>query len=491
MLDQIRIRGIRRVIAAGRTFAADKPALRAFLGAALRKVRRRGWTFSPSPLLMVRRILDAAVPLRLQADDWSKSLDRAPLLSRAGLEAALSAEAGLAGTIVSVSHDDYVTNFGGIQNVIADEQRAFEAAGWRYLHLSPAVPLPILADHGPAADYRLRLRLNGKPLGIVAFPDLAGAVAELRGNGTRVQIVFHHLKGHVPELLAILPIAADVRPIAWVHDFFTLCPNFSLMRNEVKFCGAPPLGSAACTVCVFGGDREEHAPRMRSFFEMLDPMILAPSAVTLDFWRRRAGLPHAGGMVVPPARLVMAVDGAPIAPQANSPLRVAHLGASIMHKGWHVFEELAIKHARDPRYKFYHLGAAGVPSFKYVRDPVRVTPDQRDAMIEAVVRNRIDVVICWSLWPETFCFTVHEALAGGAFVVARQAAGNVWPAVQANAAAQGCAVEDDASLFQLFEGGEIQALVARARRVRGTLHPTGDTAEFLLDAELADKGEVY
>jgi hypothetical protein len=150
-----------------------------------------------------------------------------------------------------------------------------------------------------------------------------------------------------------------------------------------------------------------------------------------------------------------------------------------MHKGWTVFEQLAFAHANDPRYEFYHLGLGDTPSSRYIRDPVRVSPDQRNAMIDAVVRHRIDVVISWSLWPETFCFTVHEALAGGAFVVARRAAGNVWPAVQANASGQGCAVEDEADLFRLFESGEIKTLVARASRFRGALHPGGGTADIL------------
>jgi len=101
-------------------------------------------------------------------------------------------------------------------------------------------------------------------------------------------------------------------------------------------------------------------------------------------------------------------------------------------------------------------------------------------MIEAVIQHQIDIVVCWSLWPETFCFTAHEALAGGAFVIAREDAGNIWPAVQANAPGQGIAVKNEIDLFQLFETGEIQALVASSQRSRGTLHPGGNTAEFLL-----------
>ena len=481
VLEEVRIRVIRRIIASARTFVADKPALRAVLRAAWRNARTRGWAISRGPLDAKRRILTAAVPLRDQAANWGGAIDRSAPLSPAALAVALSEGAGAAGTIVSVSHDDYAVSLGGIQNVIGDEQRAFEAAGWQYLHVSPAAPLPILADHGPAADYRLRLRLNGKALGIVTFPDLAAGLAALHADGTRLEIVFHHLKGHVPEFLATLPVASGSRPIVWVHDFFTLCPAFTLMRNDVKFCGAPPAGSAACTVCVFVTDRRDHAPRMRDFFETACPTVLAPSAVALDFWRRRGGHVHAGSVVEPPARLVMVTEDDPVITQAGEPLRIAHLGSAIMHKGWHVFADLAARYAKDRRFQFHHLGADGVPSSKYSRDPVLVSPDRRDAMIAAIMRNRIDVVICWSLWPETFCFTVHEALAGGAFVVARKAAGNIWPAVQANAPEQGCAVEDEAELLDLFESGRLQMLVARARRFRGALHPGGNTAAFLLN----------
>lgn len=429
----------------------------------------------------VRRLhLGAAASPRERAAEWGGAVDRSTPLSPAALAAALCARRGAAGTVVSVSHDDYGTNFGGIQNLITDEQQAFAAAGWRYLHISPAAPLPILADCGPAENYRLRLRLDGKAIGVAAFPDLATALGQSRGSGARLVFVFHHLLGHVPEWLATLPAAADARPIVWIHDFFTLCPGFTLLRNDVTFCGAPPARSAACTICVYGDERQDHIARMQAFFEVVDPAVLAPSAVALDFWRSRRLHPHAGTAVVPPARLTMDKDVEPIAMSGDAPLRVAHLGGVSVHKGWSTFEQLVAAHIGDPRYEFYHLGLGGTPSSRYIRDPVRVSAAQRDAMIEAVTRHRIDVVINWSVWPETFCFAVHEALAGGAFVVARQAAGNVWPAIDANAPAQGCAVADEASLFQLFQSGEIRTRVARTRRQRGRLHPGGSTAEYLL-----------
>jgi len=443
---------------------------------------------SPRRATDARRLyLDAAAPPRERAADWIGAADRSTPISPDALAAALSSRQGNAGTIISVSHDDYGVNIGGIQNLIADEQKTFAAAGWQYLHLSPAAPLPMLADYGPAETYRLRLRLDGEAIGVAAFPDLAAVLARLRCGGSSLAFVFHHLLGHMPEWLARLPRAGEARPIVWVHDFFTLCSGFTLLRNDVKFCAAPPASSAACMICVHGEGRRDHLARIHDFFEVVHPTVLAPSAVALDLWRSRSSHDHAGTAVVPPARLVMDVDGEPIAPPNKTPLRIAHLGGVSVHKGWPTFEQLAAAHIGDPRYAFYHLGVGGSPSSRYIRDPIRVSADRPDAMIEAVIRHRIDVVVNWAIWPETFCFVAHEALAGGAFVVARLAAGNVWPAVEANAPDQGCAVADEAELFQLFESGEIRTRVARARRFRGHLQPGGSTADYLLDDRTATR----
>jgi hypothetical protein len=287
----------------------------------------------------------------------------------------------------------------------------------------------------------------------------------------------------VPEHLATLPLTSGARPIVWAHDFFALCPNFNLMRNDVKFCGAPQPDSAACEVCVFGVDRQDHLPRMHAFFTATNPIVLFPSQAALDLWVRRARHPYAEARVVPLAHLSMAKHDNPITTAAGPPLRVAYLGSSIRQKGWHVFQALSFRYARDRRYKFYHLGIDGVPSFRHTYVPVRVTADQRNAMVDAVIRHRIDVVICWPLWPETFCFTVHEALAGGAFVLTHRAGGNVWPAIEANSPGQGCALTDEASLFRLFETCEIQQTLARASRFRGVLRPALNSAGLLLERQ--------
>ncbi len=436
-----------------------------------------------------RRQLDASIPLRQRAADPSRTADRTPPINADVIIRALDA-ANTVGLAVSVSHDDYKRHVGGVQLVIDDEQHAFGRVNWSYLHVSPEALLWMLADPTSASDFQVFLRLDGEQIGVATFRDLIEAVSHVRDQGAPVECIVHHFLGHAPELVLDLVRASGAgRANVWVHDFFTCCPSYALMRNDVAFCHGPPVSSATCGICSYGEERSYHLARVREFFDATRPVVLAPSQVALDTWRHCNDLSHAEGVVLPIRRLLTTAAGTGADVRApGRTLRIAHLGSRSLHKGWPVFEKLALDLANDDRYAFYQLGIQrfGPPLPGYIRNiPVEVVGGRRNAMIEAVAEARIDVVISWSLWPETFCIAVHEGLAGGAFIVARAGAGNVWPAVKANAPDQGVAIDNESELFELFEGDELRQLVETAPRHRGALLPGRGTADWLLPSRRA------
>src|SRR5262249_21771069 len=112
------------------------------------------------------------------------------------------------------------------------------------------------------------------------------------------------------------------------------------------------------------------------------------------------------------------------------------------------------------RYAFFHLGtvpAAEPSNIAFIA--IMMDPERRDAMIDAVVTNGIDVVINWALCYETFSFSAHEAIAGGAFVLAPTWAGNIAPAI--TRAQQGLGLDSEQELFDLFASGKIFEVVRR------------------------------
>ena len=437
----------------------------------------------PLPLLHSERsILQAARPPSERTQEWIDAASGAPnlepdVLLRA-LEAVLRERAGL---VVAVSHDDYETNSGGVQNLIREERFAFETVGCAYLHLSPATPLPILAPSNLAREFRFALRIGPDHLGVMRSEDLLEALSRLRRGGMPLAVVVHHLLGNAPEAVADIAALSSIPTVVWVHDYFTICSNYNLLRNDVRFCGAPRLDATACHVCVYGDDREASRPRIAAFFEATLPIVLAPSEAALSVWLSTAGLPHQASAVQPLARAVLASEPFPHRAQRNRPLRIAHLGARIASKGWLVFERLALRFAGDSRYEFFQLGISdsGITPGAVRKVPVRVTSKAPDAMIEAVAEHRIDAVVSWSIWPETFCYAAHEAVAGGALLLTHPGAGNVPALVAAAAVGQGLILPDEEALHALLERNGLEQMLSVGRR-RGVLLREGGTAAWLL-----------
>jgi hypothetical protein len=435
------------------------------------------------PASLWRGKLETARSARERLDQLAPLAVTASIIDDATLGMMLAEAGSRRGLVVAVSHDDYVEQTGGVENAVGDERLALADNGWGHLHVAPMRYVLRLADADPMAATVVRLRLDGVPLGTIRVADLLDAIRRLRGSGPIVRLVLHHLAGLAPEhLLALAGAAGDRRPVVWVHDFFTLCQSHALMRNNVAYCGAPPPDSMACAICCHGTERGDHLRRVHDLFAVLRPVVLAPSACALETWRRQ-GFAHAEAAVIPLAsvQFPLVSDGAPPAETGTRPIRVAHIGARTHMKGWAAFESLVTRHAEDDRYAFFQLGSPrGRPMPPALRTvPVHVRSSNRLAMVEAIRAQAIDVVVIWSLCAETFCFTVHEALAAGAFVVARAGAGNVWPAIQASAPAQGLALTDVAALQALFAGDGLRDRLRVGDRRYGRLAATGGTATWL------------
>ncbi|MGQ3017959.1 hypothetical protein [Phenylobacterium sp.] len=410
------------------------------------------------------RIIAALQPLeaRIEAsehhDEWVEPGDGE------ALTALLSqSRSGLADLHLTFSHDDYSTNLGGVQLCLQREAAAAAATGRDHLHVFPLNPRPALRRPGHAEP--VGLVWNGVSAGAFSVSTLAegleASLAEIAPG--RRSLAVHSLLGHsVSDVLAITRAAGLNEGWFWVHDFASACASYHLLRNDVADCGAPPISSAACGVCIYRDHRQFHLDEHDRLFRALDLSVAAPSQAALDTWRRGAGHPAKQTVVAPLARMVPRAAGeAHVSAGEARPFRLAFPGLPSPLKGWPVFRDLVLKYAEDPRYEFLHLArdpAAGLPLTFH---SVTVTEDQPHAMQDALEALEVDAVMVWSLCRETFSFTTHEAAAAGAAILTGPDSGNV--AAFVGATGLGEVIADEASLFDLFETGEI-ARLARARR---------------------------
>jgi hypothetical protein len=296
--------------------------------------------------------------------------------------------------------------------------------------------------------------------------------------------VSHTLQGHSTEIISRLYQA--VRPVAaffWIHDFFAICPGYRLLRNDVSFCNAPALESGACGICVYGDERKLHAARVRALFDSVPFTVVAPSQAALDLWRDRAHLGNSPALLSEHCVIERGPGARASEPERSDVLRIAYIGCPTVHQGWPVFMELGARLRRNADYQFFHLGQGrgdASPGWLSYR-PVTISLKEPDAMIEAIVRERIDVAMVWSVWPETVGSSGCEALAAGALVLTNSASGNVARLVRESGA--GFVFGTEQELFAAFDSGEITRACRKA--VHETRRPAGTRRFSRMTADLA------
>jgi hypothetical protein len=234
------------------------------------------------------------------------------------------------------------------------------------------------------------------------------------------------------------------------------------MRNDVESCGAPPQGSPACSICVYGQARAAHVREHELLFSRLELTVISPSQVALDAWLDGSDLDVRDTVVLPHAALTPSSEPQP--PSGERALRIAFPGTPSIHKGWPIFNQLANRFAADPRYEFFHLASRPAIGSMARHHHVVVTAAEPLAMRQAMIDLSIDVALVWSLWLETFCFVAYEAAAAGAAVLTGPDSGNV--AAFAADGAHGQVLQDERELEALFESGEILRMARAIRQPR-------------------------
>jgi hypothetical protein len=386
---------------------------------------------------------------------------------------------GLARLHITFSHDDFTAHMGGLQAALQREAASIATHGREHLHLFPVHPWPVVRT--AAEPGALGVLWNGERLGVFSAATVAEALATTTTGTDSAgrSFAIHSLLGHTADETAdILQAAGLSAGYFWLHDFASLCAGFHLLRNDVADCGAPSSDSAACEVCVYGPWRARHLTEHAKLFSRLKLTVAAPSEATLDFWCSRTSLPVAATALLPHATLhPRGVARA----QVDRPFRLVYAGLPVAHKGWPLFQALAVRFFDDPRYEFIHLGARTAANLPIRFEQVIVGPSAPGAMQDALEGLDADAVLVWPLCRETFSYVAYEAAAAGCAIITGPDSGNVAAFVAEGD--HGWVIADEAALMAAFESGEVCAL-SRARR-RPMLY---DLTYSALTADLSPQG---
>lgn len=408
--------------------------------------------------------LRALRPLEEATRNWRGKRSPTHILGEEALAKHLSTESGaLQDLVISVSHDDYTSNPGGVQLCIQREQAHAAKRGMRYLQIYPYHAIPRLAHLQEEPDTIVALNLDGAAIGVTRMSTLIAWVEQASAAIGYIAVVVHHLRGHSPEQVAeLVQATGSKRCVFWLHDSFSICPSVTLQRNNLVFCRAPTVESNACTLCVYGRERITHSLRMRRFFESLDIAVASPSAVIAEFWKEKAGLPYTSLSILPHITLEI-VPRKQLLDLARRTVTIGFLGAPAQHKGWPIFVSLMHEFAEDSRYRFAVLSTERPQAGENSWQPVHVTAKKPNAMSDAVAAEEIDIVLHWPTGLESFSFTTFEAIIGGAHIVTHTGSGNVAATVRE--VGHGVILENEEDLRAFFRNDGATALAEHRRNI--------------------------
>ncbi|MDX1393417.1 MAG: glycosyltransferase [Gemmatimonadota bacterium] len=236
----------------------------------------------------------------------------------------------------------------------------------------------------------------------------------------------NHLVDLSPGFLT-LAREAGAAVVLTAHDFWLPCPRITLQRPDGSLCGGPEGGRACATHCLANGgeaaDEAVNRLRLRALYfrRLLDipDRLLCPSRYVAEWFE---GWGIESGRMQPVANGIRIPERKPPRPRStvgDGRLTIAILGAVVRHKG-HATVVEALARAGVEADLYVH-GPLGDPELvAEIRSAARAIPgvslhvcgpyEPRDL---SLLLEGVDLLVAPSVWPETFCLVIREALVRG------------------------------------------------------------------------------
>lgn len=262
-----------------------------------------------------------------------------------------------------------------------------------------------------------RKRVNLSPEGI--------SIHEIPEYCQQFGITFLEYHQLVDQTRRIMELPAQMGlPYSFIaHDYFTFCPQISMSRKDGTFCGLPEL--AECEKC-FQKRRVEHIRNVEEWRASTEPFLSGaekvhtPSIAAQTYFQK-----------VFPKLKVEAIPHKELAPEiinsepqwkhkSSSELTVGVLGALSRIKGADYLEKAAMDAAsRQLPIRFVLIGY-GYRTLLSVPDAKLITTGAygHTQIQSLMMKHEIDAVWFPAQWPETYSYTLSQAMSGGFPIIA-------------------------------------------------------------------------
>jgi hypothetical protein len=325
--------------------------------------------------------------------------------------------------LLSVSHDDYLNNNGGVQDIIKWESSQVTKIPCNHIHISPVFSGYL--NYNDTGDQLVNVNINGVSIGRCVFK---GLLQEIEMLSNIKGIVLHSLIGWSFENIRQLIKFGKKKVIFYIHDFSILCVNYMLRRNNGEFCNAPDIKSNSCRVCAFGKDREDMLSQLMELINLYEIKIYYNSEFTKSFIESRIGVQ---GIVDCPLKIT--IDHNDV--KSTKINRVAYVGPVTIHKGSGEFIDFVEKYTSIKGLKFYHIISDDITdAYSFDNENIEkiIYNNKKISLTEALLKNKIEAIWLYRNCTETFSITMFEALEANIIPIINLESGNIFHYINEN-----------------------------------------------------------
>ena len=231
--------------------------------------------------------------------------------------------------------------------------------------------------------------------------------------GFRIDFIhIHHMIGHFFDIIDVAD-KYKIKKMITLHDFYALCPTINMLYKMESYCLR--LKEKNCKECLVykTGLKNDIIPFWRknwsNFLKDFDRVIV-PSLDTKNEVNKVYSdvnidvIEH--GININKSDYVSDIDNANI-------YNVAFVGVMAAHKGGKILVEL-LKKSKNKRIKFHLFGTTEFPFLEKNRSNYTYHGKyKREELSNLLKENKINLVCSFSIWAETYSYTLTEEIASG------------------------------------------------------------------------------
>lgn len=220
----------------------------------------------------------------------------------------------------------------------------------------------------------------------------------------------HHMTGHYFDVIDVTQ-KYNLNSIITLHDTYSLCPSVGMLYCNEKYCVDMPKKDCAECLIKTGRAANDIIPEWqndwRAFLKKFDTVI-APSKDT----KSRINAVY-NDIEITVVEHGVNDSKADYTPELNGKLKIAFTGVLCRHKGAEMFEKL-VRNCKDSDIEFHAFGKTEIDFIDLQSNTSNYTyhgPYEREKIGELLAQNKINLICFLQICPETYSYTVNEAIA--------------------------------------------------------------------------------